>query len=68
MEKKSQQLISDEILNRIQSNQFKSEFLNESLSSNLNQQFNISNNEKLNIVSNKRQYINEIYEACKSKM
>ena len=66
--KKNQQIIGDEILNRLHNIQFKSEILTETLSSNLNQPFDLSNDEKLKLVSNKRQYMNEINEALKHKM
>jgi hypothetical protein len=60
--------ISDEILHRLHSIQFKSEKLVESLSNSSNHTFNISNDETLQLVSFKRQYMNEINESFSNKM
>jgi hypothetical protein len=68
MSNKNQQVLEDEILNRLHTIQFKSEILAETLSSDSNELFDILNDEKLKLLSNKRQCMNEINEAFKNKM
>jgi hypothetical protein len=68
MSNKNQQVLGDEILNRLHNIQFKSEILAETLSADSNELFDILNDEKLKLLSNKRQYMNEINEAFKNKM